>query len=267
MSSIDRGKDYPVLSSDWTGLSRHLIASFYPVERIESADKSSFFWRRIANSTEVRTPLTDGSIDTTINWHSPFENTGIDQKFSSLSSMLQSGGFAPLIQAIKNLLPKGIADSLNIDAAQERLRNFEGRSSVTKLNATQIFSGLPPTKVNITAHFRAISDPDAEVRMPMDQLMRWALPQKLASDGLIANAAAGNLDAFPSKTPQIIAMEYADMLFMPMVIESAPYPLTGPRDKKGRMLSGQMALSIASLTSLDANDWVTVLAQGRARSF
>ena len=95
-----QGSDYTVLSSDWTGLSPFLIAIFYPVERVAAPDNKSFVWRRVANSTEVRAPITDGTIDSTVNWNSPFENTGVDQKFSSFSALLQSGGFANILQAL-----------------------------------------------------------------------------------------------------------------------------------------------------------------------
>ena len=50
-------------------------------------------------------------------------------------------------------------------------------------------------------------------------------------------------------------MSYANMQMLPLVIESVPYPLTGPRDKNGRMLSAQVALQLSTLAAIDANDW------------
>jgi|GEM_PF-4969429 len=50
-------------------------------------------------------------------------------------------------------------------------------------------------------------------------------------------------------------MSYANCLFMPLVIEGMPVPLTGPRDRNGRMISAQIALTLGSLYAQDASDW------------
>lgn len=245
---------YTVLRSDWTGLSRHLIASFFPVESYNANDGvQTKRWRRVPNSVEVQAPLTDGTMDTTINWHSPFENTGPDQKFSSFSALLQSGGFTTLLEALKNLLPEasqGLAQK-GIDY----LKDMEGKSGFTKLNSTQVFNGMPPVKINVTAHFRALTDPVAEVRQPMNQLMSWALPQQIAPDGLLMSTIKGNPTLYGTQIPQIIGMQYADMSLMPLVIESIPTPLTGPRDRNGVQISAQITLGLASLSAIDKNDW------------
>jgi len=254
--SIDRGTAYTVLSSDWTGLSRHLIASFFPVESYYADDsEKTKRWRRVPNSVEVQTPLTEGTMDVTLNWHSPFENTGPDQKFSSFSALLQSGGITSLLQAIKELVPKDGQIAGFVQKGIDSLKALEGKSGFTKLNSTQIFNGMPPVKINVTAHFRALSNPVAEVRQPMNQLMSWALPRKLSPDGLLVTALKGDPSLFPSEIPQIIGMQYADMSLMPLVIESIPTPLTGPRDRNGVQMSAQIALSIASLSALDQQDW------------
>ena len=261
MSTIERGSASTpggtasvLLTSDWTGLSRHLIASFFPVESFIAGDEArTKRWRRVANSVEVQAPLTDGTMDTTINWHSPFENTGPDQKFSSFSAMLQSGGFTTMLEALKALVPES-ATGL-VQKGIDYLKDMEGRSGFTKLNSTQTFNGMPPTKINVTAHFRALTNPVTEVRQPMNQLMSWALPEQLAPDGLLTSAIKGDPTLYGTKIPTIIGMQYADMSLMPLVIESIPIPLTGPRDRNGVQLSAQIALSIASLSALDQKDW------------
>lgn len=257
MPTNDGGTAYTVLSSDWTGLSRHLIASFFPVEsyNVNDAEKAKR-WRRVPNSVEVRTPLTEGTMDTTINWHSPFENTGPDQKFSSFSAMLQSGGFTTMLEALKGLIPESaqVAQGL-AQKGIDYLKDMEGRSGFTKLNSTQIFNGMPPVKINVTAHFRALTDPVKEVRQPMNQLMSWALPQQIEPEGLLVTTIKGNPTLYGTKIPQIIGMQYADMSLMPLVIESIPVPFTGPRDRNGVQLSSQIVLSIASLAALDQQEW------------
>jgi hypothetical protein len=199
---------------------------------------------------EVRAPLTDGNIEAVMNWQSPFENVGPDQKFSSFSALLQAGGFASLISELQRLFPTG-----SLDSVSDTAKKLEGRSNMTKLNSTQVFNGMAPVRVPVTAHFRAFMDADAEVRAPMDQLMEWALPQEIAQDGPLAKAVGGNLSIFPSRVPQIIGMKYADMLIAPIVIETMPYPLTGPRDARGRLTHAALPLQLATLTALDRKDW------------
>lgn len=81
------------------------------------------------------------------------------------------------------------------------------------------------------------------------------MPKKIAPDGVVAEALRGGVHFFPSEVPQIIGMKYADRLWAPIVIESIPYPLTGPRGADGVMLNAAMVLQLASLTAWDANDW------------
>lgn len=242
----------PALTSEWGGLSPHLIASFFAVKRSASADRISMRWDRVDDVPEVRAPITDANAEATQNWQSPFENIGPDQKLSTLSALVQAGGLTSLLESLQ----KQFGSSDTLQSARDRTAQYEGRSNLTKLNSTQVFTGMPPLKIAVTAHFRAFKDADKEVRQPLDQLMKWSLPQEIAPDGVAGQAIRGNLEMFPSRIPQIIGMRYADMLFAPIVIESIPYPLSGPRDKNGILTHAAITLQLASLTALDANDWV-----------
>lgn len=267
MPSIDRvggasgppGKSaYPVLSSDWTGLSPHLIASFFPVRRV--VEGTNVRWERVPGSTEVRAPITDGSLETTANWTSPFENQTADAKLSSLSSMFQTGGFDSILNSLQERVGKDSFLGGQLGGANAQLQSLEGRTAITKLNSTQVFSGMPPIKLNVTAHFRALYDASAEVELPMRQLMAWAQPKKLSAQGLVGNLLDSNAEkgwrtVYPSEVPQIIGATYANMLFKPFVIEHGTYPLSGPRNRKGVLISGVMPLSLASLTAIDKDDW------------
>jgi hypothetical protein len=259
MSTQTQNGSVPVLTSQWGGLSPHLIASFFAVKKGSSDDKTTIRWERDMTQPEVQAPLTDGNAEVSLNWQSPFESVGADQKFSSFSALLQSGGFSSLISALQALLPKG-----SLDTASEKVRSMEGRTSFTKLNSTQVFTGMAPIKLSVTAHFRAYENSNKEVREPMDQLMAWALPKKLAQDGPASQALGGNLDVFPSEVPQIIGMKYGDMLWAPLVIESIPYPLTGTRDKRGALSHASLTMQLATLTALDKQDWNSV---GKGRHF
>lgn len=217
-------------------------------------------WEREPDSIEVQAPLTDGTIDQSANWTSPFENQTADAKLSSLSSMLQMGGFDAILNSLQERVGKDGAMGGQIENANSALKTLEGKTAVTKLNSTQIFSGMPPLKITATAHFRALYDAASEVREPMDQLMRWTLPKKLSTQGLVGNVLDSSKEKgwrtiYPSEAPQIIGMRYADALFMPMVIEHHPQPLTGPRDADGVMIHASITITIGSLTALDQNDW------------
>lgn len=267
MPSIDRpgaysgqssGNDSPVLSSDWTGLSPHLLASFFPVRRV--VEGTNVRWERVPGSPEVQAPLTDGSLEQTANWISPFENQTADAKLSSLSSMFQTGGFEAILNSLQQFAGQDSFVGGQIGEVNANLKTLEGKTAVTKLNSTQVFSGMPPLRVNVTAHFRALFDSASEVEAPMDQLMAWALPKKLSTQGLVGNALDSSQEkgwrtVYPSEAPQVIGMQYANMLIKPMVFGQVPYPLTGPRDKDGRLICGSMSLSLETLSAIDKDDW------------
>lgn len=253
------------LSSDWTGLNKNLIATFRAVKREKVGDQVQ--WIGVPGSPVVETPITDANIEHTINWQSAFENVGADQRFSSLSALLQTGALAPLgmlwdqfIQQIPESVLQGFG--INRQGAASALKALEGRSSVTKLNSTQVFNGLPPMKISFTAHFRADSSPLDEVEKPLNQLIAWALPKSIVDDGVLAQVAQGNFQSpWPSETPTIIGMQFAGSSFQPLVIESIPYPLSAPRDPDGRMLSAQVPIVVASLSAWDARDWGKAIRQ------
>ncbi|WP_446810558.1 hypothetical protein ACH50O_02930 [Methylomonas sp. 2BW1-5-20] len=69
------------LSSDWGGLSPHLIASFWPVDRKG---------KRLEDIT-VKAPLTESNLEMSLTWQSPFENQGTQNITPTLQQMLQSG--------------------------------------------------------------------------------------------------------------------------------------------------------------------------------
>jgi hypothetical protein len=242
--------------SDWGGLNPALIASFYAVERKENPTTKAYEWVKSESSPVVRAPITEVNLENVSNWNSPFENIGADQKFSSMSALLQSGGLTALLSQFKAFLEKNGASNAATTGAANGLQSLEGRTSVTKLSSRQIYSGSPPMKVSLTAHFRAWADPAKEVALPVNQLMQWFLPQELAEDGpVLALANANSPSLYPSTIPRYVAMEYAGIKFSPMVIESLPLRLDGPRDKNGQLIQQSISMTIAALTSLDWNDW------------
>lgn len=95
---------------------------------------------------------------------------------------------------------------------------------ITRLNSTQVFAGMPPIKIAVTALFRAWKDPAKEVEAPFNQLMSWALPAELSDLGPILSratdyAAGEDLSAVevlaPSIAPAKIAMTYKGKTYAP----------------------------------------------------
>lgn len=253
--------DAKPLSPLLDGLSPYLVATFYEVER-SGLDRQS--WQRVQNSPSVKAPLTEANLEMLLNWQSPFENAGADKGMPSLSAMLQSGALQPFV-----------SDNGN---ASKTLGKFEGRTGITKLNSTQVFAGMPPVKIQVTALFRAWRNPAEEVEAPINQLMQWALPQELAIEGPIMALLEGAKQVLsgkpldeaaakallPSLAPTKIAMHYKGRLLSPLVIESIGQPLDSPVTKGGHFASMLVPMTLCTLTALDRSDWRRVTAGGNA---
>lgn len=228
------------LSSKWEGLSEHLIASFYEVKRDGT---------RVDPDVTVRAPILAGaSLDVTLNWQSPFENTG-SNSLATLQQMLQSGTLLPAAQLIDKTLGTGIASSLE---------SLAGKTSITKLNSTQVFSGMPPVSINVSVLFRAWNDPVNEVHKPFNQLMEWSLPVSLAGDSALARLAEKGIDStvvLPSTVPVLIAMKYKGATYAPLVIESISQPIDSPVNGKGKYIELTVPLKLATLTAIDRGDF------------
>ena len=246
-----------VLSSKWGGLNESLLATLYPVNQQGYP---------LAEEFSVVAPPTDGNIELTANWQSPFEQSGTENKAPFITQMLQSG---TLQSYAETFLGKGSdeggGNGWGARISQEITdfsRSGQGRSGMTKLNSTQIFTGAAPIKIPLTLHFRAFDDPEQEVQAPIDQLARWTLARSLAPSGNLVSAiqnfkqGQGFLKSLlPSLAPQMVALSYGRYTFAPLVIESMSHPITGPRTADGAILNVAVAVTLSSLTALDANDW------------
>jgi hypothetical protein len=244
-----------VLGSDWTGLAEVLLASIYPVD----------FTGKWDGGPTVKSPPTDGNIELTGNWQSPFEHSGIEARAPVITAMLQSGALQSYAEGLL-----GKADPKDKATLVGRLKTelvgasqaTQGRTGLTKVNSTQIFSGAAPIKLPMTLHFRAFKNPAKEVQEPLDQLAKWVLSKKLAADGSIV-AALKNFklgqgflaSLLPSEAPQMVGLLYGGFTFAPLVLEAMSHPLTVPRSSKGEMLSVAVSITLATLTALDQDDW------------
>ena len=246
------------LTSLWDGLSPHLIATFYEVAKTDNDT-----WARIDGKTDpiaVKAPLIESNMEVTLNWQSPFEQSGAESKAPALMAMLQSGALQPVVDAVMGKTGDA-GDAQNKSNAF--LKQFEGRTGITKLNSTQVFNGMPPIKITVTALFRAWRSAVSEVESPFNKLMEWALPIELSKDGSLlarsieaAKGEKGYLDALmPSAAPTRIAMQYKGRIFSPLVIESIGMPMGSPVDKGGRFVELAVPLTLCTLTAIDRKDW------------
>lgn len=249
------------LGSRWDGLSEHLIAHFYALDKDGKVDLAE---------PEVIAPLVEGGeMSMQFNWQSPFEHMGPESKAPAITALLQSGAlsaFSAQARGVASLFGFGDQDGQNQSAYDRFVASAKGRTGITKINSTQIFNGMPPLRLTITVLFRAWADPEQEVEAPIRQLMRWAAPKKLAERGIFSGASderSGIEYLLPSESPTRIAIQYANRTFSDMVIESISEPITSPRTSDGNYQRIELPMQIASLTALDRAD-MEVLTRRRA---
>jgi hypothetical protein len=195
-------------------------------------------------------------MEVALGWQSPFENTDTDSQFPTMAAALQAGYPQQVIDAIAAFTGQSELGS----EAGSMAQRFVGRTGITKLNSTQVFSGMEPVKITATLLFRAWRDPAAEVEEPFDQLMKWALPVNLSSSGSvisrIVDKNTGWVDALmPSLAPVQIALDYKGRHYAPLVIESIGNPLDSPVDVNGRHVQMIVPVTLATLTAIDRADW------------
>ncbi|MCM1128954.1 MAG: hypothetical protein NC211_03620 [Alistipes senegalensis] len=248
------------LGSMWDGLSPHLIASFYEVAK---TGEDKWGTNDQTDPIVVKAPLTEANMEMVLNWQSPFEQAGPESRAPALMSMLQSGALQPVVDALVGKQSDSETMQKVNQKSKEFLSQFEGRTGITKLNSTQVFNGMPPVKITVTALFRAWRDSASEVEAPFNKLMEWALPIALSKDGSVlarmsetAKGEMGYVEALmPSKSPTRIAMKYKRMLFCPLVIESIGAPINSPIDSDGRFVQLAVPMTLCSLTAIDRKDW------------
>ncbi|MBN3789302.1 hypothetical protein G3N94_20730 [Burkholderia sp. Ac-20353] len=263
----------PDPSITWTGLNPNLIAHFFAVDRNGTP---------LQPQIEVCAPLTDVHMDAVFNWQSPFESASPDTKAPALMAMVQSGMLSQVMTDTRGLVGRLVdkvfgtgESSLKSSVstfvsqrgaqAQETVDALQGRTGITKLNSVQVFTGMPPLKIQCTALFRAFSDPQSEVEEPFVQLMQWALPQKLAADSIVARLSGQTDDSLgplaallPSRAPTLIGFQYKRRLYFPLVIESISEPMSSPIDSKGFYTELAVPMVISTLTALDKDDYAKI---------
>lgn len=252
-------RDQPLNSStlpQWGHLSPHLFARIFPCD-----SKGAEIMGERGESSAILAPATEVQFESTLNWQSPFENSGPESKAPTVMALLQTGQIATVANSLQAVLPDGVVGDFAKDLAGKTERwakSLEGRTGITKLNSRQVFSGMPPIRITFQLHLRAVNDAEAEVMALYQKLLMWAWPQKLAENGIVSEVLTsdeGIIRAmFPSLAPQMVGFKYGNNRYMPMVIESVGNQLDGPMDREGRPIYRSVALTLATLTALDTND-------------
>lgn len=245
MPNIRQNKPDNAFSSEWMGLSEYLIAKIFPV--------NSDGIREDPLSMEVHAPFIESNLEATLNWQSPFENSSADQKAPALDAMLQSGAIIPFLKDI------GVINSSSGDVGtiEKNISEFKGRTGITKLNSTQIFTGMPPLRITATLLLRAYKDEISEVETPLKQLWDWALPEKLSKDSLagrVKNSSNVQMAILPSKAPTMVGIQYKRRYYAPLVIEGMGEPLSSPISSDGYYTEILVPITFCSLTALDKTD-------------
>lgn len=242
-------------ADSFTGLSKHLIASIYPLKRV--GDGAT--WARDDSEEPFEAPLTQASMDMLATWQSPFEGAGVESRFPALAQMAQANLFKGVLQAIGSKIPEKMERSKEfVEDVERSASKLVGKTGVTKLNSTQVFSGAPPIKIQITAFLRAFKHPIHELEEPLKKLQQWTLPRYLAPDGTAAEfikSGADVLSLMPSDVPTVVGFHYKNRVFQPMVIESVSDPLDAPIHSSGYRISAAVQITLCSLTALDRRDW------------
>lgn len=258
--------------SEFGHLNEHLIASIYEVDRAGNAK----------GGEAVRALITEASLEVSLGWQSPFEAMGPEATSPTLLAMVQSGSAEDLKSALGgsswgswltkglDLITDGLTDKESFKAL---LSSGVGRTGLTKMNSTQVFTGMPPVKINATVLFRAWRNPKTEVEEPFDRLMGWALPQCLQKDswltGMLNDApvscpnesggSAGGLDALlPSLSPKMVGLTYKGRTYKPLVIESIGFPMDSPITAEGHYTELLVPVTFATWQTFDAKDWANI---------
>ena len=252
------------IGSQWGDMSPHLLARINQVKKVK-AENGDTRWEhsKDCDPAVVVCPFVESSLEIQLGWQSPFENAGAESRAPALMAMLSSGALQAVIDAIMG--NKGTSYSSQGGIA-DALKEFEGRSGITKTNSTQVFSGMPPLKLSGTALFRAWASTQTEVKQPIDKLISWALPVSLASDSTLlaeaVRAAKGEKSwikaLMPSVSPIIVSISVAGQVHCPMVIESVSMKLDKPIDQFGRFIEQELQITFCSLSAIDRGDWARI---------
>lgn len=239
-------------TSNWGSIHRDLIAEFIQLDAKMQPTGLSF-----------KALVKEGTVEQQFEWVSPFEHMNAENDRMSLMGMAQTGELGSMAQ-ILGVSQDGEQTGLAA-LAGEKLQAVSdaviGRSSITKMNSRQVYSGHAPLKMDLTLVFRAWQDPQSEVIAPFETLQQMAYPAEIADNvasamkeqGTGSMADLGVTALFPSVAPQMVRFTYKGETYPPLVIESIGKPLDAPYSPMGDIWL-EVPVSLHSYHSLDFKD-------------
>ena len=254
--------------TQWGSLSQGLLAEIFPLKKVNTEGGKFHFERD--GQVSVMALLTEGQIEFSNNYTTPFESANPETRLPNMMAMIQSGQMlSGLAQAFgggyfqKALEVSGMSDI--IDKGAKLLESLEGRTSLTKINSTEIYVSSSPLKIPLTLVLRAWADARTEVEDPIALLESWTLPEYLHDQSLLVGLANSGGDGggflnsiWPSKVPPFVGMSYAGRTYKPLLIESCSSPLVVERDENLNRLFAQVTINVTSRTALDAPEWAAM---------
>lgn len=263
--------DTPIAQNNqaqWGKLSKGLLAEIFPLKKVNT-EGGKFHFERDGKAS-VMALLTEGQIEFSNNYTTPFESSNPESRLPNLMAMIQSGQMlSGLAQALGGgYLQKG-AEAFGMSGllkgAAELLESLEGRTSLTKINSTEIYVSSSPLKIPLTLVLRAWADAKTEVEDPIALLESWTLPEYLHDQSLLVGLANSGGDRevilksiWPSKVPPFVGMTYAGRTYKPLLIESCSSPLVVERDQDLNRLFAQVTINVTSRHALDAPEWAAM---------
>lgn len=232
----------------YDNISSHLVAT------ITALDSTKEALPALGDGT-VKGLFIDGDQNIESQWQTPFENSNPEQKLPTLMAGIQSGELSNTLGAV--------AEAVGLDGVTQKLQDglsgLRGKTNLTKINTRQVFLSTASIRLNLTLAFIAIKDPKVEVEDQISLLQQWALPQSLASEGIISGSVQSkSIDLFPSFIPPFVSLTLHGKTYKPLIIESVQAPLNVPIDVNGNRLSVQVQINLMSLTAWDKQDIINL---------
>lgn len=222
-----------------------LLSDVYKI-RIRMCDKTG---AGIGNEQVIGVAV-EGDFSVESQYSTPFENSNPEHRLPTMIGMMQAGDWVNTLDTVSsNIFGIELGES-----QKDALNKLEGRSNLTKVNSTQIFTATQPVSLNLTILFSAWRSALTEVENQVMKLVEWGLPQKLAEESTIANLAQDlSLEsAFPSLVPPYVSVHFGGKKYVPMLIQSVNTPLVVPMDKEGNRIQVQVPVHFVSRTAWDA---------------
>lgn len=244
-------------TSNWGSLNNDLIAEFHQVDV-----------NNVATGLAFKAVIKEGSIEQSFNWQSPFDNFNLESRYLGAMGTMQSGLASELLGVV------GINPNDSNEVVGSKLKEMTeipaGKSSITKMNSRQVYTGHQPLKISCTLLFRAWQDPQSEVIAPFNALLKMAYPAHMAENIADAvkngaenaqNEEQGLSKVFPSDAPNRVIMTYKGETYPPLIIESIGKPLDAPYSPMGDLWL-EIPVAFSTYQSMDYQDFANAQSAG-----